>query len=101
MDIKAVHEAIKELITEAGVVQVQHTYINNACGEHWSAAIYREAAEGSELDCCMFQAHLQPTSAAVFAEVRRLHANYDPEAHRAAEIAKLKRQLAQLEGGGV
>ena len=53
----------------------------------------------TKTDEVMFMLHGVKTAKNLLKQATEQYNNYNPEAHRAAEIAKLKRQLAKLEGG--
>lgn len=102
MTIKEIHNAIKQIIPEAGCVQVQHTFIDNICGEHWSCLIYHKAATPeAELDNIMFMIHSKKSVDELLAEVAKAYDKCDPAGVKARRIIKLKHELEQLLKGEI
>lgn len=96
-DLKSIHSEIKSMVPEAGVVKIEHCYINNICGEYWRCQVYRATTiQDNELNEVMFMVGAD-TCAGLIEEVAKDYAKWTPPNHD-AQIARLRAQLAELEG---
>jgi hypothetical protein len=97
MTVKEIHGEIKEMISESGVIQVSHSYRNDVVGEVWEAIVYEKAENTIDsYEYVMLMVHLANSVDELMESVKDQYEKYKPDT--AGKIAKLKRQLAELEG---
>ena len=95
MNIRELQEEIKKIVPESGLVKVEHTYINNICGEGWAAQLYRaKDADAESLDEVMFMVS-STTPEEMIEKVREMYAAWCPP-DPSIEIDKLKKRLVEL-----
>jgi len=95
--VKVLFTAIQQMIPEAGIIKVQHSYINNNCGESWESMVWEKAPEECALDRNMFMTYGHANPESLMEAVKAEYIKWTPP-DNSAKIAALKAELAKLEG---